>query len=411
MNQNKNNSSEYERRFEQITKLRPFVLVTSGGRSGSDFLQSLLDSHKEILSFNGHLKLYTDFFLESKCLNCKSLDLQDLAHEFVGLYIERFKSKYDFIERKDQLGKNGNDSLSIDPNIFIKNFLLILNHQQLTKKNILLGIHAAYHESLGYNFNNLKILFYHAHHFDEVYKFIEDFPTATIICTTRDPRAGFVSTIENWKKYDEFDQSINTFDHDSYLFYFFHLKRITEDEGRLVYSGKNHIIVKLESLLNRQYMNDLSKLLKINFDESMMVPTFGGKIWYGDRISGAKNRKFEWSENRTYNGWREKLSWREKFIISFIIHSKLKRNKYENIPITLYGFFLVLLLSIIPFKYELRYITASYIRAVFRKNRLRCLYYLLFTPIHFLKVRIIIIRYATIQLFKKYSSRKFKFIP
>ena len=74
MNQNKNNSSEYERRFEQITNLRPFVLVTSGGRSGSEFLQSLLDSHKEILSFNGHIKLYTDFFLESKCLNCKSLE-------------------------------------------------------------------------------------------------------------------------------------------------------------------------------------------------------------------------------------------------------------------------------------------------------------------------------------------------
>ena len=152
-------------------------------------------------------------------------------------------------------------------------------------------------------------------------------------------------------------------------------------------------------------------MLKINFDESMMVPTFGGKIWYGDRISGAKIRKFEWSEKRTYNGWREKLSWREKYIISFIMHSKLKRNKYENSPITLYGFFLVLVLSIIPFKYELRYLTVSYIRAVFQKNRLRCLYYLLFTPIYFFKVRIIIIRYATVQLFNKYSSRKFKFIP
>ena len=41
-----------------------------------------------------------------------------------------------------------------------------------------------------------------------IYKFIEEFSTATIICTTRDPRAGFVSTIENWRKYDELDQSI-----------------------------------------------------------------------------------------------------------------------------------------------------------------------------------------------------------
>ena len=194
-----------------------------GGRSGTDFLQSLLDTHKEVMSFNGHLKLYIDFFQKSKCLNCKSFDLQDLAHEFVGHYIERFNSKYDFIERKDQLGDDGKDSLKINPQKFIKSFTSLLQNQSHTKKNILLGIHAAYHESMGYNFTKLKILFYHAHHFDEVYKFIEDFPTTTIICTTRDPRAGFVSTIENWKKYDELDQSINTFDNDSYLFYFFHL--------------------------------------------------------------------------------------------------------------------------------------------------------------------------------------------
>lgn len=411
MCQNKNISSESECRFEQITKLRPFVLVTSLGRSGVDFLQSLLESHEEVLTFNGEIKLYTEFFQESKCLNYKYIDLQDLALEFIGLYIERFKSKYDFIERKDQLGKGGKDSINIDHQIFIKIFLSLLNNQKLSKKNILLAIHAAYHESLGYNSSNLKILLYHAHHFDEASKFINDFAQATIIATTRDPRASFVSTIEHWRKYDALSHLVNTLNHDSYLFYFSQLKRITEDEGRLVYSGANHIIVKLESLLNKQYMNELCNLLRIKYYESIMVPTFGGKIWYGDRISGEKIRKMEWSEKRTYNGWREKLSWREKYVISFIMYSKLKRNNYEYIPITIYGFILVLVLSIIPFKYELRYLTIGHIRSVFQINRLRCLYYLLFTPIHFIKVRIIIIRYATIQLFNKYSSRKYKFIP
>jgi len=411
MSQNRVSSLEYDTRFNQIKYLQPFVLVTMGGRSGTDFLQSLLDAHKEVLTFNGHIKLYIEFFQQSKCLKSKSFNLQDLAHEFVGLYIEKFNSKYDFIERKDQLGKEEDDSLRINPQIFIKSFVSLLKNKKHTKKNILLSIYAAYHESMGYDFENLKILFYHAHHFDEVYKFIEDFPTATIVCTTRDPRAGFVSTIENWRKYDDNQASPNTLDHNNYLFFYFQLKRITEDEGRLVYSDNNHIIVKLESLLNRKYMKDLSNLLKIQFNESMLVPTFGGKIWYGDRISGAKIRKFEWSENRTYNDWRKKLSWREKYLINFMMHSKLKRNKYEYAPITIYGFFLVLILALIPFKYERRYISIGHIRSVFRTNRLRSMYYLLFTPINFLKVRIFIIKYAFNQILNKYSIKKFNFIP
>jgi hypothetical protein len=404
-------SQDYANKFNFVKTLQPYVLVTSGGRSGTDFLQSLLDGHHEVLTFNGHIKLYTEFFIESKCLKNKPIDLYDLAHEFYGLYIEKFKSRYDYIERKDKLGKNGDDTLNIDSETFINSFVCLLNNQKHTKKNILLAIYAAYHESLGNDYINLKVLFYHAHHFDEVYKFIEEFSTATIICTTRDPRAGFVSTIENWRKYDELDQSINNFDHDNYLFYFFHLKRITEDEGRLVYSDKNHIIVKLESLLNRQYMKDLSNLLKINFDESMMAPTFGGKIWYGDRISGAKIRKFEWSEKRTYNGWQEKLSWREKYIINYIMYSKLKRNDYQYKEITIFGYFLVFFSAFIPFKYELRYLNIRYISSVIQKNKLRGFYYLLFTPFYFVKVRLIIIRYATIQFLFRYGFKKFRYVP
>ena len=375
------------------------------------FLQSLLDSHEEVLSFNGHLKLYTEFFVKSKCLSSKLFDLQDLAHEFIGLYIERFNSKYDFLERKDQLGTNENDSLRIDTKMFIKRFLSILIDQDHTKQNILLAIHAAFHESCGFKFEKLKIFLYHAHHFDEAYKFIEDFPETTIICTTRDPRAGFVSTIENWKKFDELDKSSNTFDHDNYIFFLFHLKRITEEEGRLVYSGMKHIIVKLENLLNRKYMEELSRMLMISFNDMMMIPTLGGKVWYGDRISGSKIKKFEWTAQRTYNGWHEKLSWRERFIFNFIMYSKLKRNQYDYSPITIYGFILVIIFALFPFKYEYRYFSINYIISVYKINKIRCIYFIILTPINLLKIRVLIFKYALIQIYNKFFSSSFKFLP
>ena len=50
-----------------------------------------------------------------------------------------------------------------------------------------------------------------------------------------------------------------------YLFFYFHLNRIIEDEGRLVYSDKKHIIVKLEDLPNVDYMQSLSNLLFIDY--------------------------------------------------------------------------------------------------------------------------------------------------
>ena len=98
-------------------------------------------------------------------------------------------------------------------------------------------------------------------------------------------------------------------------------------------------------------------------------------------------------------------------MITFMMHSKLKRNNYEYAPITIPGFLLVLILALAPFRYERRYVSISYLRLLFRTNRLRALYYFLYAPLTFLKVRFLIIKYATIQLLNEYSIGKFNFIP
>ena len=118
----KNNIVDYNgSKFNKLENLIPFVLVTGGGRSGTDFLQSLLDSHEQVLSYNGHLKLYIEFFTNSKCIKSGSFNLIDIAHEFVGLYIERFNSKYDYLEiyiKTDQ-----KILYSRDPKDIYKNYL------------------------------------------------------------------------------------------------------------------------------------------------------------------------------------------------------------------------------------------------------------------------------------------------
>ena len=68
------------------------VFLVAGGRGGSDFFQGLLDSHKEILSFPGYLRVDEDF---KKLFDQKNNI--DIAKKFINLYPHFFNSKNNFI--------------------------------------------------------------------------------------------------------------------------------------------------------------------------------------------------------------------------------------------------------------------------------------------------------------------------
>ena len=65
----------------------PMVALVTTGRTGSDFLQSLLDSHPQVATFNGHFAVYSEFF--SRALTFSVVDGQaaDAADEFIGQYL------------------------------------------------------------------------------------------------------------------------------------------------------------------------------------------------------------------------------------------------------------------------------------------------------------------------------------
>ena len=60
--------------MERLLKLPACTLVTTG-RTGTDFLQSLLDSHPQVLTFNGSLFFQT-FWANSVCVSSAAADLQ-----------------------------------------------------------------------------------------------------------------------------------------------------------------------------------------------------------------------------------------------------------------------------------------------------------------------------------------------
>ena len=94
-----------------------FCLILTGGRSGSDLLQSLFDGHDDIIQFPGIIKFKKPFI---NIFNLKN-DYQ-IAEKFIKFYPKFFDSRLNEIERHNLLGENKNEFYLIDKKEFIKNF-------------------------------------------------------------------------------------------------------------------------------------------------------------------------------------------------------------------------------------------------------------------------------------------------
>src|SRR5688572_7115954 len=149
----------YRVTMEHLQSLRPVALVTTG-RTGSCFLQSLLDSHPQVLTFNGELLFYDEFLPNSVCANSDTFAAQDVFDEFVGEYIQRFKSRYDHLERKDQLGPDRAQVLDIDTTEFRRHAVGLISAHEPTTRNLFLATYGAYRMCLGQDLLATTVLFH-----------------------------------------------------------------------------------------------------------------------------------------------------------------------------------------------------------------------------------------------------------
>ena len=120
--------------MNNIDNIKPIALITTG-RTGTDFFQSLLDSHTQVLTFNGHLIDYYLFWNDNKdIINSKKFKPEDLIFKFVSHYLKFLKSHYDLSERKDKMGDNLDESISIDLLDFVKTTSSFLEKRSLILK-------------------------------------------------------------------------------------------------------------------------------------------------------------------------------------------------------------------------------------------------------------------------------------
>jgi len=193
---------EYKAVIERVDLLPWCALVATAGRTGVDFLQSLFDSHPEVLGFNGFL-LFDRFWKNSYCANYPGkVNPSDLVDEFVGHFLHKLKSRYDFVERKDKLGDQQNESIETNLDQFREDLTQLISTRSISARNVLQSVYVAYALSLGEDLGRKKLFLHNLHHIWKLDSFLKDFPDSQILAITRDPRASYVSGYEHHARFD-----------------------------------------------------------------------------------------------------------------------------------------------------------------------------------------------------------------
>ena len=242
-------------KISYFKKLRIFCIVATP-RSGSDYFQSLLDGHPEVLTFNGSVLLYVSFFSKINFKNDNEKNINYSIKKFVNFYYDWLCTKKDKAEGKNKMGRNKNEYININLKKFkyaMFNYLIL---EGFTKKNFSLAVYFAYNFSLGLNFKNKKILLMHPHNLDELTHFSKDFSECKYIFTMRDQRAAYLSTIYNLA--DRFPKRFFDLRHHYITMYRCLVHSSYGDKLRLKYT-----CIRLEDLPHKNSLISISKFLKI----------------------------------------------------------------------------------------------------------------------------------------------------
>ena len=252
-----------------------YIILTTNGRSGSEFFQSLLDGHSQIVSFPGTFDL-ADFYR----FVCTSDSSVEIVNYFIQKYGYYFNSKINISERLNQLGVSRKKSFFVDKKKFKEKFIKNFNFTK--KKNIEYLMYCLHHSyylaKKNKNFKNIKLIFIHLHH---AYK-INELPNFNyeVIYTYRNPIAILNSGINSFLR----NKSGNIFNFKNYNFF---MRRMLNEIKEIKKYKKKIYVIKLEDIhkKNKQIMKKFCKIFKLKYEKILFKSTFFKMQWWGDSFT------------------------------------------------------------------------------------------------------------------------------
>ncbi len=347
-----------------------FFFIITNGRSGSDFLHSLLNGHEEVASFPGFINL-TKLEIEFKKFKSES----DLIDKFIADYEIFFNSKLNKMENHHKLGQKKNQFYQVNKLKF-KNyyFSIIKNNYNYSFKNFLINLHLSYYKASqkkNANYKKIKIILIQPKYF----KFLDKIQNLDykILYSYRHPISILNSGINAF-----FKNKKNKFSPSTLYFY---LNRLLL-EPFFLSKHKQLYVIRLEKLHLEpvKTLKKICKIMQIKFKKTLLISSFNGKLWWGDSCSKLKTSAFNETFKIKINV--ENFFYKDFFLIQFILNNGLKLLKYDKINYKKLNFlvnFLPLKIEYLIMKYSLQnFKILSFFFYLINYLRRVCLYNILY---------------------------------
>ena len=303
------------------------TVLSTFGHCGTDWLHSLIDSHKEVLIIP-RLSFYRklDALKKTKKINLEdSLSTKQIINIFVNEYLGRGlvfkKSRY---KKDDILDKN--QSISKFKK-YINDFLIVEKKIDI-KKRLFFAIHHAFAKINKVNLAKIKTIVSHEHVPWNCHYYNEYF-NSKFLFIVRDPRATIGGSLRMFRRTKNIP--IN-FQIDMGLSYMISAHKFLINMNR-----KKFLILKNEDMHKnlKLEMKKLSKWLDIEFNKSLLNSTFLGKRWIGESGYLSKNDlKKEYPKNyyepvNVEKRWRNILDKKTILMIETALEDIMILNKYK----------------------------------------------------------------------------------
>lgn len=322
----------FDRDKQLLTQFQSTQLIGlyAWGASGSNFVQTLFDSHPQILMFpinslmNFHTQLWSEFsqiihrpgFTHKKLVDACAKRLEPLFDGRLNPTQHQF----------DKLGVERQEYLWVDINIFKKALSDYLNlyskhHLDVNRKVFFIMIHFAYAQAQGQEISQKLYIFHHLHipeNYLDMKLTYEDFPSMKLLITQRHLMASMHSNLKRGALYFSDDHSFeNLIINGEFYKYYRHQILGTQN------IHKRHptptCFIKLEELHKypERKMKEISEWLEIKWNNCLLESTINGLKYWGSNLSKKPFSGFSKTHHQSKQ-WKEVFSLLDCYTFAFL---------------------------------------------------------------------------------------------
>jgi len=274
----------------QISLPEKIISLIHFGRSGTGLLHSLIDSHSKISTIPSiYFSQYFDGSVWEKIIEGGR---EQVIDKFISSYPVFFDSRSpDAVPSKNMenieylgvkegmtnLGKNKNEYLYIDKNLFRKELKYLMDqHNEINQFIFFKMVHVAYERTLG-NTKDKDIIFYHIHAPDTyaMLNFLNYSPDSNWLMMVRNPVESCASWIANSYKDNNYNEIVMK------------IQTMLFEIDNIVFRNRNSIGVRLEDIKSKpkKTILKLCDWIGIENKKCLYKMTAQNKIWWGDNSS------------------------------------------------------------------------------------------------------------------------------